>query len=352
MMPRTGSDAFSASTEAAMSYNGLKVLITGADGFIGSHLAEALVACGASVTALCLYNSFDTYGWLDEVPHLDMPRLNRIRGDIRDAAFVRRLVQGHQVVFHLAALISIPQSYVAPQSFVETNILGTLNVLTACQEAKVARMVHTSTSEVYGSAITMPITEDHPLQGQSPYSATKIGADMLAESYVRSFDLPVAILRPFNTFGPRQSERAVIPVIVRQMADQRCDVVKLGALTTVRDFTYVEDTVQAFLAIGISQTVRFGSPYNAGTGTAVTIGEVVDLVSGIMECSKPIEHEIGRMRPENSEVLALLANNSRLQADTGWSPRVELRDGLVRTVAWWRNRLCTGRVRATAGFIS
>jgi len=335
-----------------MLYSGLKVLVTGADGFIGSHLTEALVACGASVTALCLYNSFDTHGWLDDVPHLDVPRLRRVRGDIRDAAFVRDLVRGQQVVFHLAALVSIPQSYVAPQSFVETNVIGTLNVLTACRDANVARMVHTSTSEVYGSAITMPIAESHPLQGQSPYSATKIAADMLAESYVRSFDLPVAILRPFNTFGPRQSERAVIPVIIRQLADQRCDVVKLGALTTVRDFTFVEDTVQAFLAIGISPSVRFGSAYNAGTGTAVTIGDVVDLVAGILGFSKPIERETGRLRPEKSEVLALLADNSRLRTDTGWSPQVALRDGLVRTVAWWRDRLCSGRVRATMGFMS
>jgi NAD dependent epimerase/dehydratase len=338
--------------EAVVSYSGLKVLITGADGFIGSHLVEALAASGASVTGLCLYNSFDTHGWLDEVPHLDIPRLTRARGDIRDAAFVRGLVRGHDVVFHLAALISIPQSYLAPQSFVETNILGTLNVLNACRDAKVVRMVHTSTSEVYGSAITLPITEDHPLQGQSPYSATKIGADMLAESFARSFDLSVAILRPFNTFGPRQSERAVIPVIIRQMADARCDVVKLGALTTVRDFTYVEDTVQAFLAIGISPLIRFGLPYNAGTGTAVKVSELVELVASIMDCPKPIQHEHERLRPDNSEVLTLLADNSRLRADTGWSPRVELRDGLIHTIAWWRNRLYNGNVRPTADFMS
>jgi NAD dependent epimerase/dehydratase len=340
------------SMEAAVSYYGLKVLVTGADGFIGSHLVEALVAGGASVTGLCLYNSFDTHGWLDEVPHLDIPRLTRVRGDIRDAALVHGLVRGHDLVFHLAALISIPQSYLAPQSFVETNILGTLNVLNACRDAKVARMVHTSTSEVYGSAITMPITEDHPLQGQSPYSATKIGADMLAESFARSFGLPVAILRPFNTFGPRQSERAVIPVIIRQMADARCDVVKLGVLTTVRDYTYVEDTVQAFLAIGISPKIRFGLPYNAGTGTAVNVSELVELVASIMDCTKPIQHEHERLRPDNSEVLTLLADNSRLRANTGWRPRVELRDGLIHTIAWWRNRLCNGNVRPTAGFMS
>ena len=335
-----------------MSYDGLKVVVTGADGFIGSHLAEALAARGANVTALCLYNSFDTHGWLDEVPHLEAPRLKRVRGDIRDAAFVRSLVQEHQVVFHLAALISIPHSYEAPQSFVETNVMGTLNILNACREAEVSRLVHTSTSEVYGSAITMPITEEHPLRGQSPYSATKIGADMLAESFARSFGLPVAILRPFNTFGPRQSERAVIPVIIRQMLDRRCETVKLGALTTVRDFTFVDDTIEAFLAIGASPTVRFGTPYNGGTGVAVTVGDLVEPVAGITDCSKPIEHETARLRPDNSEVMALLADNSRLRTDTGWHPRVDLHDGLVRTVEWWRDRLCSGRVRSDLTFIS
>jgi UDP-glucose 4-epimerase len=335
-----------------MSYEGETVLVTGADGFIGSHLTEALAARGAKVTALCMYNSFDTYGWLDEVSGGNSSKIRRVRGDVRDAAFVRNLVRGHKIVFHLAALISIPHSYEALQSFVDTNVSGTLNVINACREAKAVRLVHTSTSEVYGSAITMPIAEDHPLQGQSPYAATKIGADMLAESCARSFGDPVAILRPFNTFGPRQSERAVIPVIIRQMLDPRCDAVKLGALTTVRDFTFVGDTVEAFLAVGASSGIKFGTPYNGGTGKAVTIGEVVDLLAGITNCTKPIEHEPVRLRPGSSEVMALLADNSRLRVATGWQPRVDLHDGLVRTVEWWRARLCRGRVRSDVTFVS
>jgi UDP-glucose 4-epimerase len=335
-----------------VSYEGVTVVVTGADGFIGSHLAEALVARGASVTALCLYNSFDTHGWLDDVAPQTMSRMQRVRGDIRDAAFVRNLVRGHEVVFHLAALISIPHSYQSAQSYVDTNITGTLNVLNACNEAGVKRLVHTSTSEVYGSALTMPIAEEHPLQGQSPYSATKIGADMLAEAYARSFGTPVAILRPFNTFGPRQSERAVIPVIIRQMLDANCQTIKLGSLDTVRDFTFVDDTVEAFLAIGAAPEVRFGTPYNGGTGKAVRIGEVADLLAGIANCAKPLELEEARLRPSKSEVIALLADNSRLRSEVGWQPRIELSEGLARTVAWWRERLAQGRVRSGAGFLS
>jgi NAD dependent epimerase/dehydratase len=335
-----------------MLYKGRKVLVTGADGFIGSHLIEALVDQGADVTALCLYNSFDMHGWLDDLPGPVRSSLKLWRGDVRDAAFIRRCVSGQEIVFHLAALIAIPYSYAAPQSFVDTNVLGTLNVLEACRDSGVARVIHTSTSEVYGSAITLPIDESHPLQGQSPYSASKIGADMMAEAFSRSFAVPVAVLRPFNTFGPRQSERAVIGSTIRQMLDPACATLKLGSLETVRDFTFVEDTVAAFLAIGSAPGIKFGSPYNAGSGKAVTVGELVDLLSGITGCTKRIEQEASRLRPVKSEVMALLADSSRLAADAGWRPRVDLRDGLARTLAWWEKRLIQGQVRRDDSFMT
>jgi NAD dependent epimerase/dehydratase len=335
-----------------MDYRGLKVLVTGADGFIGSHLVEALALQGADVTALCLYNSFDTHGWLDDLPTLMCPSLKRVRGDIRDAAFVRRNIVGQEVVFHLAALIAIPHSYATPQSFVDTNVLGTINVLEACRECGIARMVHTSSSEVYGSAITLPISESHPLQGQSPYSASKIGADMMAEAFSRSFGVPVAILRPFNTFGPRQSERAVIGSTIRQILDPACGTLKLGSLETVRDFTFVEDTVKAFLAIGSAAAVKFGSPYNAGSGKAVTVGELVAMLCEISACTKPIEQETSRLRPADSEVMALLADSSRLAVDVGWKPQIDFREGLARTVEWWRGRLARGKVRRGASVMT
>ncbi|MEN8198354.1 MAG: SDR family NAD(P)-dependent oxidoreductase, partial [Pseudomonadota bacterium] len=229
-----------------MTYRGKNVLVTGADGFIGSHLVEALAQNGAKVTALALYNAFGSHGWLDELSDKVAARLTRTRGDLRDTAFMDRLVEGQDFVFHLGALIAIPHSYDAPQSYVDTNIAGTLNVLEAARRHGVSRLVHTSTSEVYGTALVKPITEDHPLQGQSPYSASKIGADMMAEAYARSFDLPVVILRPFNTYGPRQSERAVIPTVIRQALDPECDSIKVGDVAPTRDFNYVGDTVDAF----------------------------------------------------------------------------------------------------------
>jgi NAD dependent epimerase/dehydratase len=335
-----------------VDYAGFKVLVTGADGFIGSHLTEKLVERGAEVTALCLYNSFDSYGWLDDLPQNIQSRMTRVRGDIRDSAFVRRIAQGQHLVFHLAALIAIPHSYAAPQCYAETNVLGTLNVLEAAREIGVARVVHTSTSEVYGTALTMPITESHPLQGQSPYSASKIGADMMAESFARSFGLPVAILRPFNTFGPRQSERAVIPTIIRQALDPACRAIFVGDTSTVRDFTFVGDTTEAFLAIGRSDNVEFGRAYNAGSGSAVTIQEIVDLVRGLTNCNWPVEHDPKRMRPSASEVRALLADSSRLTGDTGWRARVDLREGLRRTIGWWRERLAGGLVRREREFMT
>ncbi len=286
-----GQDHAASGGADGLNYSGTRVLVTGADGFIGSHLAEALVHCGATVTALACYNSFDSHGWLDHLDAEIRGSLNCRRGDIRDGGFMRRLMQDQDVVFHLAALIAIPHSYVAPQSYVETNILGTLNVLEAAREYSLRRVVHTSTSEVYGTALFVPITEAHPLRGQSPYSASKIGADMIAELFARSFEVPVAILRPFNAYGPRQSERAVIPSIIRQMLDPACEVVKIGEASTVRDFTYVEDTVSAFLAVGQSSGVEFGVPYNAGNGKAVSIAELVDTLAELTDCDKPVRHE-------------------------------------------------------------
>ncbi|MBV8767233.1 MAG: SDR family NAD(P)-dependent oxidoreductase [Hyphomicrobiales bacterium] len=330
----------------------MKVLVTGADGFIGSHLTEKLVRRGAKVTALCLYNSFDQHGWLDDLPDETRGKLKLVRGDIRDAAFVRRLAEGQEIIFHLAALIAIPYSYTAAQSYAETNVLGTLNVLEAAREHRALRVVHTSTSEVYGTALTMPIDESHPLQGQSPYSASKIGADMMAEAFARSFELPVAILRPFNTFGPRQSERAIIPTIIRQALDPSCNAIRTGDTSPLRDFTFVEDTAEAFLALGIARDIQYGRPYNAGSGKAVSVKDIIDLVLEATRCQRPVVQDANRMRPAGSEVRALLADSRRLSQDTGWRPRIDLREGLERTIAWWRERLALGLVRRETGFMT
>lgn len=335
-----------------MEYRALNVLVTGADGFIGSHLTETLAKNGAKVTALACYNSFDAHGWLDDLPGAIRDKLVLVRGDVRDPAFVRGIMARQDIAFHLAALIAIPHSYAASQSYVETNVTGTLNVLEAARDCGVRRIVHTSTSEVYGSALTMPIAESHPLQGQSPYSASKIGADMMAEAFARSFELPVATLRPFNTFGPRQSERAVIPTLLRQMLDPACEALEVGDVSTVRDFTFVDDTVAAFLALGATSTVAFGQPYNAGSGKAVSVGDLIELAAELTGCSKPVVQASNRMRPGNSEVRALLADSSRFAAATGWRPSTSLRDGLIRTIAWWRDRLDRGLVRKSSNFMA
>ncbi|CEJ12255.1 dTDP-glucose 4,6-dehydratase [bacterium YEK0313] len=335
-----------------MNYDGMKILVTGADGFIGSHLTEALANAGARVTALALYNSFDSHGWLDDLPEATRGRLMLIRGDVRDAAFVARIVQGQHLVFHLAALIAIPHSYAAAQSYVETNVLGTLNVLEAARQYGTERVVHTSTSEVYGTAQTMPIAETHPLQGQSPYSASKIGADMMAEAFARSFGLPVVTLRPFNTFGPRQSERAIIPTIIRQALDPNCEAIMVGDTTPVRDLTYVDDTVAAFMIAGSAPRIEFGRPYNAGSGKAVTVADLIEIIRGLTGATKPVRRDELRMRPANSEVRALLADSSRLQRETEWRPRTGLSDGLEKTIAWWRSRIGAGRVRRQKDFIT
>jgi len=336
----------------ANSYRGVRALVTGADGFIGSHLTEALVSAGAEVTALAQYNSFDSYGWLDDLPEQVRDNINLARGDVRDAAFISRLVHGHQVVFHLAALIAIPHSYIAPQSYVETNVLGTLNVLEAIRQHGTERMVQTSTSEVYGTALTMPIDESHPLQGQSPYSASKIAADMMAEAFARSFGVPVVILRPFNTFGPRQSERAVIGSIIRQVLDPSCWAVMIGDATTVRDLTFVTDTVAAFMAAGLAEGVEYGHAYNVGSQRAIVISDLIGKIIGLAASCKPLLEDKKRLRPTNSEVRALLADCRRFERATGWSPQVKLEEGLERTFEWWRRRLSERQVRRQKEFIT
>ena len=325
-----------------------KVLITGADGFIGSHLAETLVRKGADVTALVLYNSFDSHGWLDEAEPDVASAIRIVRGDIRDAHQMTQLVQGQSIVFHLAALIAIPYSYDAPTSYVQTNVQGTTNVLLAALNADCARVVHTSTSEVYGSALFTPITEEHPLHGQSPYSASKIGADMIAESFYRSLELPVVTLRPFNTYGPRQSERAVISSVIRQVLDDNCASIELGDLTPSRDFNFVSDTVEAFMAASMLDDAHCGQVFNAGSGKMITIAEMVETVVALSGPDKPVSTNTDRMRPAHSEVMALMADATRLTAASGWSPTYDLKEGLAETINWWRERL--PRVRRTAGY--
>ena len=275
-----------------------------------------------------------------------------MRGDIRDAAFVSRLVPGHEIVFHLAALIAIPYSYLAAQAYVETNVLGTLNMLEAARQHGTERIVHTSTSEVYGTAITMPIDESHPLQGQSPYSASKIAADMMAEAFARSFGVPVVILRPFNTFGPRQSERAIIATIIRQALDPSCPAIMVGDATTVRDLTFVTDTAAAFMAAGLAEGIEYGQAYNAGSQRAIMIGDLIDVILELTSSRKPVVQDEKRLRPTNSEVRALLADCTRFVRETGWSPQVTLQEGLERTVNWWRGRLSARQVRLQKDFIT
>jgi NAD dependent epimerase/dehydratase len=335
-----------------MSYMGAKILVTGADGFIGSHLTEGLVSAGAEVTALAQYNSFDSHGWLDDLPEQVRKSVNLVRGDVRDAAFISRLVPRHEIIFHLAALIAIPHSYAAAQSYVDTNVIGTLNVLEAARQSGTERIVHTSTSEVYGTAIKMPIDESHPLQGQSPYSASKIAADMMAEAFARSFGIPVVTLRPFNTFGPRQSERAIIPTIIRQALDPSCPAIMVGDATTVRDLTFVTDTAAAFMAAGQAEGIEYGQAYNAGSQRAIMIGDLIDVIVDLTSSRKPVLQDEKRLRPTNSEVRALLADSTRFIRATGWSPRVKLREGLERTVDWWHNRFSAMQVRRQRDFMT
>jgi dTDP-glucose 4,6-dehydratase len=313
-----------------------KILITGADGFIGSHLTEHLVRAGHDVRAFVLYNSFNSWGWLDHADAGVRASVDIFAGDIRDPNGVRNAVKGCDVVLHLAALIAIPYSYHSPDTYVDTNIKGTLNVVQAARDLN-ARVVHTSTSEVYGTALTVPISESHPLQGQSPYSASKIGADQIALSFNLSFGTPVTVLRPFNTYGPRQSARAVIPSIITQIASgQR--TIKLGSLHPTRDFNYVTDTVRAFEA-AMSSDAAVGQVLNAGSGFEISIGNTVKIIAETMGVDIRIETDQARLRPEKSEVERLLADATRLRALTGWAPEygdIEgFRRGIAKTVQWF-----------------
>lgn len=328
-----------------------KVLVTGADGFIGSHLAESLAASGAKVTALAQYNSFGSNGWLDDIDEDVRAGLDIHRGDIRDPHFVERLTAEQEIVFHLAALIAIPFSYQAPQAYVDVNVTGTLNMLEAARRASVSRFVQTSTSEVYGTAEFTPITEAHPLHGQSPYAASKVAADMMSEAYARSFDLPVFILRPFNTYGPRQSERAVIPTVVRQALDPDCDAIRLGDLTPKRDFNFVADTVAAFAVAGTADAMEPGIAYNAGSGVAVSIGEMVEIVQRLCGVNKPVEHDAARVRPANSEVFELIASAEKFAESSGWSSETDLEAGLARTIDWWRERIQNADIRRDRDYL-
>ncbi len=316
-----------------MRVEGARVLVTGAGGFIGSHLVEALVRRGARVTAMVHYDARADHSNLELVAPDVRGAVEVVAGDVEDPYFVSSVVRGQDVVFHLAALIAIPFSYVAPASFVATNVTGTLAVLEACRTHGTRRLVHTSTSETYGSAQYTPIDEKHPLQGQSPYSASKIGADKLAESYHLSFGLPVATIRPFNTYGPRQSARAVIPTVISQALSS--PTIRLGSLTPVRDLNFVLDTVEGFIAVAESDAA-VGQVVNVGSGSAITIGDLVKLILRLMGVQKEIVTDEQRVRPEKSEVLTLLCDRRKAEAITGWKPQHTLEQGLAATIEFVR----------------
>ncbi|MFC1977732.1 GDP-mannose 4,6-dehydratase [Chloroflexota bacterium] len=308
-----------------------RVLVTGAGGFIGSHLTERLVDTGAQVKAFIRYNSRNDWGLLELLPRDKLSEVEIITGDLRDSDAIRHAAEGTDIIFHLGSLIAIPYSYIHPREAIETNIMGTLNVLTAARENNVQRVVHTSTSEVYGTAQYVPINEDHPLHGQSPYSASKIGADMLAESFYRAFNLPVGTIRPFNTFGPRQSARAVIPTIITQALSR--EQIRLGELHPTRDFTYVDDMVAAF--IKVSEMPGFsGETVNIGSNFEISIGDIAGKVMTILGMKKEIVTDSRRVRPEKSEVDRLWCDNTRARKLLGWEPKVSFDEGLKSTIAW------------------
>lgn len=314
-----------------------KVLVTGADGFIGSHLTERLLAAGYDVKAFAYYNSFNTWGWLDSLPADKLKEIEVFTGDIRDPNGVRHAMKGVDGVFHLAALIAIPFSYHSPDSYVDTNIKGTLNVLQAARDYNLERVLVTSTSEVYGTAQYVPIDEKHPYQGQSPYSATKIGADRLAESFYRSFELPVSIVRPFNTFGPRQSARAVIPTIISQLLAGK-EQIKLGSLTPTRDFNYVKDTANGFLAIARSDKT-IGEEVNIATEKEISIGDLAKEIIRQINPKAQIVCDEERLRPEKSEVNRLLGSNKKIKRLTDWKPEYTFAEGISETISWIREHM-------------
>jgi len=315
-----------------------RILVTGADGFIGSHLTEKLVGMGCNVRAFVLYNSFNTWGWLDTSPQEIKDNLEIFSGDIRDPHGVKAAMKDCDIVLHLAALIAIPYSYHSPSTYIDTNINGTLNVLQAARELELEKVVHTSTSEVYGTAKFVPITEEHPLQGQSPYSASKIGADQLAFSFYSSFNTPVVTIRPFNTYGPRQSARAVIPTVITQIANGKRKI-KLGALHPTRDFNYVQDTVSGFIAAAQSNIV--GEVINIGSNYEISIGDTVNLIAETMKIDLEIDTDQQRLRPQNSEVERLWADNTKAKQLLGWEPlyggKEGFKRGLTETIDWFTN---------------
>ena len=320
-----------------MNLKGKKVLVTGAEGFIGSHLTEKLVELGADVTALVQYNSFNNWGWLDTFDKSVKDSIKIVSGDVREYDGMKRIIKGQEVVFHLAALIAIPYSYLSPMAYVRTNVEGTTNVLEACREYDIQKIVHTSTSETYGTALYVPIDEKHPMQAQSPYSASKIGADKIAESFQKSFNMPIATIRPFNTYGPRQSARAVIPTIISQILAGKTQI-KLGSLTPTRDFNYVKDTAEAFIKIAESDKT-IGEVINAGSNREITIGDTVKKIIEVIGKDVSIICDDERLRPENSEVNRLWADNTKIKKLTTWSPQYSLDDGLKETVRWIKNNM-------------
>lgn len=317
--------------------NNNKILVTGADGFIGSHLTEKLVRLGHDVRAFVYYNAFNSWGWLDQAEPEVRKSLDVFAGDIRDPHGVRQAMKGCDIVLHLAALIAIPYSYHSPDTYIDTNVKGTLNIVQAARELGVAKVVHTSTSEVYGTARYVPITEEHPLQGQSPYSASKIGADQIAMSFYNSFDTPVAIIRPFNTYGPRQSARAIIPTIITQIANGNRKL-KIGALHPTRDFNYINDTVSGFIAVAESDSA-IGEVINIGSNFEISMGDTLRLITEVMNVEVEVETEAIRLRPDKSEVERLWADNAKAKRLLGWSPNYGseegFRKGLTETAAWF-----------------
>jgi len=308
-----------------------KILVTGADGFIGSHLTEMLLEKGCRVRALSYYNSFNYWGWLEEIPQ--NPNLEVVSGDVRDPFFCKEITKGIDIVLHLAALIAIPYSYVAPNSYVDTNVVGTLNICQASKENGVKRIIHTSTSEVYGTAKYVPIDENHPIQPQSPYSASKIGADAMAMSYFNAFDLPLTIARPFNTYGPRQSARAVIPTIISQIATGIKEI-KLGDLTPTRDFNFVKDTCKGFLELASSDEA-IGGIYNIGSNFEISVQDTLNLIKELMNSDVKFISDTQRIRPGKSEVFRLWCDNSKINKLTGFKPDYDLRKGMQITIDWF-----------------
>ena len=322
-----------------MNWKNKKILVTGADGFIGSHLVEKLVGLGADVRAFSFYNSFNTWGWMDSFSKDTLKKIHVFTGDIRDPNGVSTAVEDREIIFHLAALIGIPFSYHSPDSYVDTNVKGTLNILQAAKKCGVKKIVHTSTSEIYGTAQYAPIDEKHPVNPQSPYAATKSAADSLALSFHRSFELPVTVLRPFNTFGPRQSARAIIPTIISQIyAGQK--TIKLGNMNVTRDFNYVSNTVDSFLKVAVSPKT-IGEVINSGSGREAAIGEVLEIIQDITKSKVKVVTEQSRMRPEKSEVERLICSSEKLQQLTDWKPEVSLEAGLKKTCQWIKTNMKT-----------